>query len=98
MIATMRASCFAVVLALAALASPANGHGCPTPGTTFTYDSGVNVVARGQDGMDGRMEMVGGKPFKVRGLLIANPSPDGADTSALDRKSTRLNSSHTDIS
>src|ERR1044071_9428804 len=86
MIATMRASCFAVVLALAALASPANGQtmefGCPTPGTTFPYDSGVNVVARGQDGMDCRMEIVGGKPFKVRGLLIANPSPDGADTSA----------------
>ena len=26
--------------------------------------------------------MIGGPPFKVRGLLIANPSPDGSDTSA----------------
>ena len=86
MIATMRAPCLAVTVALAAVASPASGQtmefGCPNPGTTFTYDSGVNVVARGQDGMDCKMEIVGGAPFKVRGLLIANPSPDGADTAA----------------
>src|SRR6266481_5186779 len=86
MITTMRASCLAAALALAAFASPASGQtmefGCPDPGTTFTYDSGVNVVARGQDGMDCKMEIVGGAPFKVRALLIANPSPDGADTSA----------------
>jgi hypothetical protein len=55
---------------------------CPTPGTTFTFDSGTNIVARGQDGMDCSMEIIGGKPFKVRGLLFANPSPDGSDTSA----------------
>ena len=86
MITTIRASCLAVALALAVFSSPASGQtmefGCPNPGTTFTYDSGVNVVARSQDGMDCRMEIVGGAPFKVRGLLIANPSPDGADTSA----------------
>lgn len=55
---------------------------CPDPGTTFTFDSGTKVVARGRDGMDCRMEVVGGAPFKSRGLLIANPSPDGGDTSA----------------
>jgi hypothetical protein len=86
MIATMRASGLAVALALAAFASPASGQtmefGCPNPGTTFTYDSGTNVVARGQDGMDCKMEIVSVAPFKVRALLIANPSPDGADTSA----------------
>jgi hypothetical protein len=36
---------------------------CPDPGTTFTYDSGTKVVARGRDGMDCNMEIVGGKPF-----------------------------------
>jgi hypothetical protein len=86
MITTMRASCLAATLALAAFASPASGQtmefGCPIPGTTFTYDSGINVVVRGQDGMDCKMEIVGGAPFKVRALLIANPSPDGTDTSA----------------
>jgi hypothetical protein len=55
---------------------------CPEPGTTITFDSGVNVVARGQEGMDCKMEVVGGAPFKLRALLIANPSPDGANTSA----------------
>lgn len=55
---------------------------CPDPGTTFTYDSGTKVVARGRDGMDCDMETVGGKPFKLRALLIENPSSDGNDTSA----------------
>ena len=55
---------------------------CPDPGTTFTYDSGTKVVARGHDGMDCTMEIVGGKPYKLRALLIDNPSPDGRDTSA----------------
>ena len=58
MITTMRASCLAAALALAAFASPASGQtmefGCPNPGTTFTYDSGVNVVARGQPPQVGR--------------------------------------------
>jgi hypothetical protein len=56
--------------------------GCPTPGTTFVFDSGTNVVARGRDGMDCTMEIVGGKPFKVRGLLFDNPAADGSDKSA----------------
>jgi len=55
---------------------------CPEPGTTFTYDSGVKVVAKGRDGMDCTMEIVGGRPYKLRALLIDNPSPDGKDTSA----------------
>tara|TARA_B100001105_G_scaffold244000_1_gene225394 strand:+ start:256 stop:813 length:558 start_codon:yes stop_codon:yes gene_type:complete len=55
---------------------------CPAPGTTFTYDSGVKVVARGRDGMDCTMERVGGKPFKLRALLFDNPSADGADLTA----------------
>ena len=86
MIATMRASCFAVAL-LAAVASPASGQtmefGCPSPGTTFTYDSGISVAARGQDGMGCKMENTGGKPFVVSALLISNPSSDGTSTSAL---------------
>ena len=56
--------------------------GCPEPGTTFVFDSGTRIVARGRDGMDCRMEIVGGSPFKVRGLLIDNPSANGTDTSA----------------
>ena len=55
---------------------------CPEPGTTFTYDSGVKVIARGRDGMDCTMDRVGGKPFRLRALLFDNPSPDGADMSA----------------
>jgi hypothetical protein len=55
---------------------------CPDRGTTFTYDSGTRVVARGRDGMDCDMEIVGGKPYKLRALLFDNPSPDGNDTSA----------------
>jgi hypothetical protein len=55
---------------------------CPDPGTTFTYDSGVKVVARGRDGMDCSMDRVGGKPFRLRALLFDNPSADGADLTA----------------
>src|SRR5260370_3078809 len=77
---------YALALALLAFAGPAFAQtmefACPGAGTPFTFDSGVNIVARGQDGMDCAMDVVGGKPFKVRGLLIANPSPDGSDTSS----------------
>ena len=87
MIASMRASSFAVVVAVATFSGSAFAQtmefGCPEPGTTFAFDSGISVVARGQEGMDCKMEIVGGAPFKVRGLLIANPSADGANTSAL---------------
>jgi hypothetical protein len=56
--------------------------GCPKPGTTFAFDSGANLVARGQEGMDCVMQNVGGPTFKVRALLFDNPGPDGRDTSA----------------
>jgi hypothetical protein len=80
----LRLPSIAIVLSLAAASAAAQTmeFGCPDPGTTFTFDSGTQVVARGRDGMDCNMEIVGGVPFKVRALLIANPSPDGADTSA----------------
>ena len=74
--------------ALAALLSSATAHAqtmdfaCPDPGTTFTYDSGTKVVAKGRDGMDCTMEIAGGKPYKLRALLFDNPSPDGRDMSA----------------
>lgn len=55
---------------------------CPDPGTTFTYDSGVKVVAKGRDGMDCTMEIVGGNPYKLRALLFDNPAPGGADMTA----------------
>jgi hypothetical protein len=81
---TMR---FAAALAAALLSSAAAtaqtmDFACPDPGTTFTYDSGTKVVARGRDGMDCTMEIVGGKPYKLRALLFDNPSPDGSDTTA----------------
>jgi len=55
---------------------------CPDPGTRITFDSGVVVISRGADGMDCRMDMIDGKPFRIRGLLLANPAADGADVSA----------------
>src|SRR5579871_6637440 len=86
---SMIATCMRLLVLAAALAVAAPTvaqtmeFACPTPGTIFTYDSGVSVVARGQEGMDCAMENVGGKPFKVRALLISNPSSDGSNTSAL---------------
>ena len=56
--------------------------GCPTPGTTFIFDNGDNIVARGRDGMDCTMEVVGGGPLKVRALLIDNPAANGSNTAA----------------
>lgn len=76
----------AALLAAGAFSGAANAQtmefACPDPGTTFTYDSGVRVVARGREGMDCLMDRVGGKPFKLRALLFDNPSADGADLTA----------------
>ena len=72
----------AVCLPAAVASAQTMDFACPDPGTTFTYDSGVKVVARGRDGMDCTMEIAGGKPYKLRALLFDNPSPDGSDTSA----------------
>jgi hypothetical protein len=85
MIAHMKMRLAAVLMA--ALLSSAAAHAqtmefaCPDPGTTFTYDSGTKVVSRGRDGIDCNMEIVGGKPYKLRALLFDNPSPDGRDMS-----------------
>ncbi len=88
MIGVMRSLFSALVLAVAAFVPPAVGQptmdfACPEPGTTFTYDSGTSVVSRGRDGMDCAMDTVAGKPFKVRALLISNPSSGGGDTTGL---------------
>lgn len=76
----------AVLTAALILPAAANAQtmdlACPDPGTTFTYDSGTKVVAKGRDGMDCLMEIVGDKPYKLRALLFDNPSPDGSDTTA----------------
>jgi hypothetical protein len=86
MITCMMTRTAVVLLAALLLPTMANGQtmdfACPDPGTTFTYDSGTKVVARGRDGMDCTMEIVGGKPYKLRALLFDNPSPDGRDMSA----------------
>jgi hypothetical protein len=81
---TMRfaAAAAAALLFSAAATAQTMDFACPEPGTTFTYDSGTKVVAKGRDGMDCTMEIVGGKPYKLRALLVDNPSPDGADTTA----------------
>jgi hypothetical protein len=73
----------AATLAMA-LAGPASAmdFACPDPGTTFTYDSGTSVVARGRDGIDCTMEVTGGKPYRLRALLFDNPAPDGSDLTA----------------
>ncbi|HYR66260.1 MAG TPA: hypothetical protein VEP47_09025 [Reyranella sp.] len=55
---------------------------CPDPGTTFIFDTGMKTVALSRDGMTCNMDIAGGTPFKMHALLIANPSPEGVDTSA----------------
>ncbi len=78
---------FLTALAILAFASPAMAQSmdfaCPAPDTTITFDSGIKAVARGKEGGDCLMETVGAKPFRMRGLLMANPGPDGSDTTAL---------------
>ncbi len=76
------AACLAACFLAASASAQTMEFACPEPGTTFTYDSGVKVIARGRDGMDCTMDRVGGKPYRLRALLFDNPSPDGADTSA----------------
>jgi hypothetical protein len=80
---TCLASFLLTVLLSSAMASAQTMEfACPDPGTIFAFDSGTQVVARGRDGMACSMDLVGGTPFKMNALMIANPSPDGADTSA----------------
>ena len=75
---------FAAALALLASAASAQTmeFGCPKPGTTFVFDSGTSMTARGTEGMDCTMQKLGGPLVKVRALLFDNPGPDGKDTSA----------------
>ena len=75
----LAAALAAALLLPAAAAAQSMEFGCPEPGTTFTYDSGTRVVARGREGMDCLMQIEGGKPYKLRALLFDNPAPDGAD-------------------
>ena len=86
MIPRMTKSLAAVLTAALILPAAATAQtmdfACPDPGTTFTYDSGTKVLAKGRDGMDCTMEIAGGKPYKLRALLFDNPSPDGSDTTA----------------
>lgn len=74
------------ILTVAALSTEAVAQtmdfDCPSPGTTIAFDSGTKVVSRGRDGMDCRMETVGGAPFRIRGLILANPTPEGGDNTA----------------
>jgi hypothetical protein len=81
MIRYLAAALLGLLLASAA-AAQTMPFACPDPGTKITFDNGVVVVSRGADGMDCRMDMVDGKPFRIRGLLLANPSADGADVTA----------------
>src|SRR5262249_44547367 len=80
---TMRLAVLLAALFLPTMAAAQTmDFACPDPGTTFTYDSGTKVVAKGRDGMACSMEIVGGKPYTLAALLFDNPSPGGADTSA----------------
>jgi hypothetical protein len=76
------AAVLSAALLPSAVAAQTMDFACPDPGTTFTYDSGTKVVAKGRDGMDCTMEIVGGKPYRLRALLIDNPAPDGSNMSA----------------
>jgi len=73
------AATIAVAIAPSAQAMDFN---CPAPGTTIEFDSGVKVIARGMEDSDCLMDEVGGKPFRIRGLMLANPAADGSDTTA----------------
>lgn len=72
----------AAVVPSAAASAQTMDFACPDPGTTFVFDSGTRIVARDRDGMACIMDIEGGTSFKMSALMIANPSPDGADTSA----------------
>jgi hypothetical protein len=82
----LRRLSFAFAFALAVAAGTASAQtiefGCPKPGTTFVFDSGTSMTARGSEGMDCTMQKAGGTTVKVRALLFDNPGPDGKDTSA----------------
>lgn len=76
------AAAVAALLLPAAAGAQTMDFACPEPGTTFTYDSGTKVRAKGREGFDCLMEIVGGKPYRLRALLFDNPAPDGANMTA----------------
>jgi len=76
------AACLAALLPSAAAFAQTMDFACPTPGTTFIYDSGTKVVVKGREGWDCLMENVGGKPYKLRALLFDNPAAGGKDMTA----------------
>jgi hypothetical protein len=80
--AVLLAALFPILFESLGAAAQTMDFACPQPGTIFTYDSGTKVEAKGRDGVDCNMQIVGGKPYKLRALLIDNPSPDGRNTSA----------------
>ena len=79
-----------VAALLAALLPPAAGQtqtmdfACPAPGTTFTYDSGTKVIAKGRDGFDCLMQIEGGKPYRLRALDSSCPHSRAAPPSSGD--------------
>ena len=78
----MKLPCFLAAVVIAATPATAMEFDCPAPGTTIEFDSGVKAIARGKEAASCVMEE-GGKKFSMRGLMMANPGPDGSDTSAL---------------
>ena len=66
----LAAALIAALLLPVAAGAQTMEFGCPDPGTTFTYDSGVKVTAKGRDGMDCLMQIVDGKPYRLRALLF----------------------------
>ena len=80
--AAARAAFLAALVLPAAVSAQTMDFACPAPGTTFTYDSGTKVIAKGRDGWTCLMENVGGKPYKLSALLFDNPAAGGKDMSA----------------
>lgn len=78
----LAAALAAALLLPAAAGAQTMEFDCPAAGTTFVYDSKVEVTAKGREGMDCLMQIVGGKPYKLRALLFDNPAPDGSDMTA----------------
>ena len=78
----LAAALIAALLLPVAAGAQTMEFGCPDPGTTFTYDSGVKVTAKGRDGMDCLMQIDDGKPYRLRALVFDNPAPDGRDMTA----------------
>jgi hypothetical protein len=82
MLARLAFALAAAVLFAGPAAAQTMDFACPLPGTIFVFDSGTQVVAKGQDKDDCLMDVAGGAPFRMRSLLFTNPAPDGSDSTA----------------